>query len=72
MVEKYIDREEVCYVQTPQIFEFSVLKKAMDKAAREEFRGTDESMLVRRLNKKINIVDGSVFNFKVTSKEDIE
>jgi len=72
LVEKYIDREEVCSVQTPQIFEFSVLKKAMDKAAREEFRGTDESMLVRRLNKKINIVDGSVFNFKVTSKEDIK
>jgi 2-C-methyl-D-erythritol 4-phosphate cytidylyltransferase len=29
-------------------------------------------MLVQRLNKKINIVEGSVFNFKVTSKEDIK
>ena len=72
LVEKYIEREEVCYVQTPQIFEYSVLKKAMDKAFKDEFRGTDESMLVQRLNKKINIVEGSVFNFKVTSKEDIK
>jgi 2-C-methyl-D-erythritol 4-phosphate cytidylyltransferase len=72
LVEKYIDREDVCYVQTPQIFEYSVLKKAMDKALKDEFSGTDESMLVQRLNEKINIVEGSVFNFKVTSKEDIK
>jgi len=72
LVEKYIEREEVCYVQTPQIFEYSELKKAMDKAFKDEFRGTDESMLVQRLNKKINIVEGSVINFKVTSKEDIK
>jgi 2-C-methyl-D-erythritol 4-phosphate cytidylyltransferase len=72
LVEKYLDRDEVCYVQTPQIFEYSLLKKAMDKAFRDKFRGTDESMLVRRLNEKINIVEGSVFNFKVTSQEDIK
>ena len=61
LVEKYLDRDEVCYVQTPQIFEYSLLKKAMDKAYKDKFRGTDESMLVRRLNEKINIVEGSVF-----------
>jgi 2-C-methyl-D-erythritol 4-phosphate cytidylyltransferase len=72
LVEKYIDRKEVCYVQTPQIFEYSILKKAMDKASNDKFLGTDESMLVRRINQKINIVEGSVFNFKITSKEDIE
>jgi len=72
LVEKYLDRDEVCYVQTPQIFEYSLLKKAMDKAFKDKFRGTDESMLVRRLNEKIYIVEGSVFNFKVTSQEDIK
>jgi 2-C-methyl-D-erythritol 4-phosphate cytidylyltransferase len=72
LVGKYLDRDEVCYVQTPQIFEYSLLKKAMDKAFKDKFRGTDESMLVRRLNEKINIVEGSVFNFKVTSQEDIK
>jgi len=72
LVEKYLDRDEVCYVQTPQIFEYSLLKKAMDKAFKDKFRGTDESMLVRRLNEKIYIVEGSVFNFKVTSQQDIK
>jgi 2-C-methyl-D-erythritol 4-phosphate cytidylyltransferase len=71
LVEKYINRGGVCYVQTPQIFEYTILKKAMDKAVKDQIMGTDESMLVRRLNQKINIAEGSVFNFKVTSKEDI-
>jgi 2-C-methyl-D-erythritol 4-phosphate cytidylyltransferase len=71
-VEKYIERENVFYVQTPQIFEYSVLKKAMDKALTNKFSATDESMLVKRLNEKINIVEGSLFNFKVTSKDDFK
>jgi 2-C-methyl-D-erythritol 4-phosphate cytidylyltransferase len=72
LVKKYIEREGVYYVQTPQIFRYSMLKKAMDSAFKNRFIGTDESMLVCRLNGKINIVEGSVFNFKVTSKEDIK
>jgi 2-C-methyl-D-erythritol 4-phosphate cytidylyltransferase len=71
-VEKYIEREKVYYVQTPQIFKYPILKKAMDKAFKDKYRGTDESMLVRRLKEKINIIEGSVFNFKVTSKEDFQ
>jgi len=71
LVKKYLDRNEVLYVQTPQIFEYSILKKAMDNAINDSFWGTDESMLVSRLHHKINIVEGSAFNFKITSKEDI-
>ncbi len=44
----------------------------MDKAYKENYYGTDESMLVSRIGIKANIVEGSVFNFKVTSKDDIE
>jgi 2-C-methyl-D-erythritol 4-phosphate cytidylyltransferase len=72
IVEKYLDREQVFYVQTPQLFTYSVLKKAFAKAYTDKFYGTDESMLVRRLREKINVADGSVFNFKVTSQEDFE
>ncbi|MGA7837352.1 MAG: 2-C-methyl-D-erythritol 4-phosphate cytidylyltransferase, partial [Ignavibacteriaceae bacterium] len=60
------------YVQTPQIFTFGVLQNAMEKAQKEHFYGTDESMLVKRLKKKIYISDGSLLNFKVTTKSDIE
>lgn len=71
-VGEYLNRDEVYYVQTPQIFRYKDLSKAMKKAFRENFIGTDESMLVKNLDKKINIVEGSVFNFKITTAEDIE
>ena len=72
VVESYLDRDEVYYVQTPQIFPYPVLMKAMKNAYENNFIGTDESMLVRRIDEKVNIVDGSVFNFKITTAEDIE
>ncbi len=72
VVESYLDRDEVYYVQTPQIFLYPVLMKAMKNAYENNFIGTDESMLVRRIGEKVNIVDGSVFNFKITTAEDIE
>lgn len=71
-VDEYLNRDEVYYVQTPQVFRYKDLLKAMNKAFKENFIGTDESMLVKKTGKKINIVEGSVFNFKITTKEDIE
>jgi len=59
-------------VQTPQIFKYKDLLKAMNKSNRENFIGTDESMLVKRTGRKVNIVEGSVYNFKVTTKEDVK
>jgi 2-C-methyl-D-erythritol 4-phosphate cytidylyltransferase len=71
-VDEYLNRDEVYYVQTPQIFKYRELQRALSKAQSENFIGTDESMLVKRTGKKVNIVDGSVFNFKITTKEDVE
>ena len=71
-VEDYIHREDVFYVQTPQIFRYRNLMKAMEKAYKENFYGTDESMLLKRIGEKVNITGGSNFNFKVTSKEDFK
>lgn len=72
VVETYLDRDEVYYVQTPQIFLYSVLMKAMENAYENNYIGTDESMLVRQIGEKVNIVEGSVYNFKVTTAEDVE
>lgn len=72
VVESYLDRDEIYYVQTPQIFPHHVLMKAMKNAYENNFIGTDESMLVRQIGEKVNIVEGSVYNFKVTTADDIE
>jgi len=71
-VDEYLNRDEVYYAQTPQIFKYKDLYKALLKAEKENFVGTDESMLVKKSGKKVNIVEGSVFNFKITTKDDVE
>jgi len=71
-VEEYVNRDEVYYVQTPQIFKYKELLNALSQAQRENFIGTDESMLIKRTGKKVHIAQGSVFNFKITTKEDVE
>jgi len=72
IVKEYIDRTEIYYVQTPQIFKYKDLKKAMKKAYEKNFIGTDESMLIKEIGIDINIVEGSMLNFKVTTATDIE
>jgi 2-C-methyl-D-erythritol 4-phosphate cytidylyltransferase len=72
IVKEYVDRSEMYYVQTPQIFRYKDLKKAMKKAYEKNFIGTDESMLIKELGIDINIVEGSMLNFKVTTMTDIE
>lgn len=71
-IKNYIDRNEILYVQTPQIFRYSELMNAMKKAFNENFYATDESMLVKRNGKRVNITEGSSYNFKVTTKEDFQ
>jgi 2-C-methyl-D-erythritol 4-phosphate cytidylyltransferase len=72
IVKEYVDRSEIYYVQTPQIFRYKDLKKAMKKAYEKNFIGTDESMLIKEIGIDINIVEGSMLNFKVTTMTDIE
>jgi 2-C-methyl-D-erythritol 4-phosphate cytidylyltransferase len=72
IVKEYVDRLQMYYVQTPQIFKYADLMKAMKKAYEKNFIGTDESMLIKELGIDINIVEGSMLNFKVTTATDIE
>lgn len=72
IVESYIDREEVFYVQTPQIFRYNDLMRAMEMAYASDFYATDESMLIKNLGMKLNIVEGTISNFKVTDREDMD
>lgn len=72
VVESYIDRQEIFYVQTPQIFRYGDLMRAMETAYARNYYATDESRLINNLGMKINIVEGSLRNFKVTTGDDLE
>jgi len=65
-----VDRGKIFQAQTPQAFRFEVLKEALDRAAENNFQGTDEASLVERLGKPVTIVESPRSNLKVTTPED--
>ena len=70
--EGILDRSKLYNVQTPQGFDFGLLKMAYDKARKDEFVGTDDSSLVERLGKKVHLVEGEYTNIKITTPEDLK
>jgi 2-C-methyl-D-erythritol 4-phosphate cytidylyltransferase len=72
VVKQYLNRDNIFYVQTPQIFRFADLMEAMQSAKKKKFVGTDESMLVKKIGKKVHIAEGAAVNFKITSSSDLE
>ncbi len=68
---KYPDRSNIYYIQTPQIFKYDQLKSAFEFAYKNNFYGTDESMLMQKAGYKLNLVEGSLINFKVTTADDL-
>jgi 2-C-methyl-D-erythritol 4-phosphate cytidylyltransferase len=64
-------RDTLWNIQTPQGFEAELLIKAYEKAAADNFCGTDDASLVERLGVRVKMVQGSYRNIKVTTPEDI-
>lgn len=72
LIKSTIPRAGVVLAQTPQGFRYSVIKKAFDEAAADEFLGTDESSLVERSGHEVAVVMGSPRNIKITAPADME
>jgi 2-C-methyl-D-erythritol 4-phosphate cytidylyltransferase len=64
-----LPREEIYLVQTPQLFDSSVLLKAYQQAYRNEF--SDDAAVVERSGIPIHILLGETQNIKITYPEDI-
>lgn len=64
-----IDRTNLVAVQTPQIFESALLRRAY---AQKDLAGaTDDASLVERLGEKVRVVIGDIRNVKVTTPDDL-
>jgi len=72
LITATIPRERVVMAQTPQGFQYPVLKKAFDEAAADGFMGTDEASLVERSGHEVAVVMGSPRNIKITTPGDME
>jgi 2-C-methyl-D-erythritol 4-phosphate cytidylyltransferase len=64
-----IDRSGLVEVQTPQVFEIDLLRRAY---AQENLDGaTDDAELVERLGETVHAVEGDVRNIKITRPADL-
>ena len=67
-----VKREKYWAIQTPQVFQYKIIKKAYDRAYKDGFYATDDAALVERIEGKIKIIAGSPFNIKITAPEDLK
>lgn len=71
VVKETVDRDNLWQIQTPQAFELHILQKAHRLAKKDQFLGTDEASLVERIPYHVAIVQGSYYNIKLTTPEDM-
>lgn len=76
-VEGYVvvntpDRAKLRAVQTPQVFDYDLLRGALAKAQQDGAALTDDCSAVERLGMKVKIVEGDERNLKVTTPMDLK
>lgn len=67
-VGRYVPREGLARVQTPQAFRFDLLLRAHRSAGDDTF--TDDASLVRAIGEEVAVVAGEEENIKLTNPED--
>jgi 2-C-methyl-D-erythritol 4-phosphate cytidylyltransferase len=71
-VTKTLDRSALWAVQTPQVFDAAVLRRALDRPVDELAKATDDAALIEDLGGRVRVVEAPTENFKVTSAADLE
>ena len=66
------ERKYLQAVQTPQVFDFDLLRGALKKARQEEAEITDDCSAVERMGFSVKIVEGDERNIKVTTPMDLK
>ena len=65
------ERSQLWQVQTPQGFQYQLIREAFDRATSDSFVATDDASLVERLGHPVKMLEGDYRNIKVTTPEDI-
>jgi 2-C-methyl-D-erythritol 4-phosphate cytidylyltransferase len=64
-----VNRFDVKQIQTPQVFNTALIKKAYLQEYSHEF--TDDATVLEKTGEKINIIEGNRENIKITNPEDL-
>ncbi len=66
-----LQRETLFHIQTPQGFRYDLIHEAYKRAFKEGIEGTDDASFVERMGMPVKVIEGSSFNIKITTPEDI-
>jgi len=72
LVRNTPDRSSLMAIQTPQVFDYDLLKAALKKAKADEAPITDDCSAVERMGMSVKIVEGDERNIKVTTPMDLK
>jgi 2-C-methyl-D-erythritol 4-phosphate cytidylyltransferase len=72
IVKETPDRSGLQAVQTPQVFDFDMLRGALKKAKADGAAITDDCSAVERLGMSVKIVEGDEKNIKITTPFDLK
>ena len=70
-VSKTLERDGLWNVQTPQTFKYNLIMKAYREGMAKKLLGYDDSAFVEYLGKRVKVVEGSPYNIKITTPEDL-
>lgn len=65
------DRRRMWACQTPQTFRVEAIRAAYAQARADGFLGTDDATVARRAGTRVQLVEGSLHNLKVTTPGDL-
>lgn len=66
------ERDRLQAIQTPQVFQFDLLRGALKKAEEDGAEITDDCSAVERLGMSVKIVEGDERNMKITTPIDLK
>lgn len=72
LVKETPDRSTLKAVQTPQVFDFDLLRGALKKAKLDGLSLTDDCSAVEHMGMSVKIVDGDERNIKITTPMDLK
>ncbi len=70
-IERTVERDRLWHAQTPQMFRYEKLFKALSKALEEQHTVTDEAMAMELSGYQPLVIEGPPDNIKLTYQEDI-
>ena len=71
VVDHTPDRSTLMAIQTPQVFDFDLIRCALKKAELENWAVTDDCSAVELMGMSVKIVEGDERNIKVTTPRDL-